>query len=469
MKRDIESCNRDELLKIINGCIKLLNSKFNAKLSEFPINTVNDEYDDEMSTDFDDTASILSTESRKKLKGKRKAEKDTHTSEIPTKNRYLPLQNENQDENVFEVSSFNVINSPHYNNNDNISRESQRRDLFQNSQLNANAHSNKNNNKMFSQQIPKPLNDSIPPINLTNKSRWVHISKLFKHHNINYTRATNTKDGIRIMPSSIDDHRSMTKLFDKENIEYHTYRLPDEKSLMIVIRGVPVEVEPKDVEEDLIDQGFSPIKITRMTNRRTKAPMPLVLVQLPRSEKRIYDVETIAGMVIQVETLRASPEIVQCFRCQKYGHGQAHCKDSIKCVKCGECHRAYECTLTKNEMPKCANCGEQHVASYRGCSKAPKPKKNINLVSGQRQTFTSYADAAKQPQKSNNPPNKNQVNHQTQSTFQNKNDHVTNNRQLSQINNQATIVAFNQLIHNMTSMFQSFQEKILNINPVNGQ
>ena len=59
-----------------------------------------------------------------------------------------------------------------------------------------------------------------------------------------------------------------------------------------------------------------------------------------------------------------NPVVIRCNKCQRYGHGAAFCKSSIRCVTCGGNHINPEC---KNEF-SCSNCGMSHRASDRSCS-----------------------------------------------------------------------------------------------------
>lgn len=109
------------------------------------------------------------------------------------------------------------------------------------------------------------------------------------------------------------------------------------------------------------------------------------------------------GLSIKIENLRATAQIGQCFRCQKYGHSQSCCNADIKCVVCSENHRASDCELIKGkDTPRCVNYNGEHVASYRGCPKAPKPKKPAENF---KTLQLSYTDAVKANTNSQKPDN----------------------------------------------------------------
>lgn len=60
--------------------------------------------------------------------------------------------------------------------------------------------------------------------------------------------------------------------------------------------------------------------------------------------------------------------VVQCTRCQRYGHTKAYCRRQYRCVKCGDDHDTSTCTKTRDTAPKCALYGGEHPAYYRGCT-----------------------------------------------------------------------------------------------------
>jgi hypothetical protein len=72
-------------------------------------------------------------------------------------------------------------------------------------------------------------------------------------------------------------------------------------------------------------------------------------------------------MKITVEAPRPKKHIVQCTRCQSYGHTKAYCAKPYACVKWGGNHNTTTCTKTLNTPAKCALCGGNHPASYKGC------------------------------------------------------------------------------------------------------
>lgn len=248
----------------------------------------------------------------------------------------------------------------------------------------------------------------IPPIILRDKNAWSSVESFFLKNNYVATKAQNTSEGIRIFPASVTDFRKMTSLLHERQLPYHTFELPEEKVLRVVIRGIPCEVSCDRVLEGLVAQGYHPISATRMQftrHRQPKKPMPLVLVKLPRNESSIYNLSRLVSLVVQVEPLKSKGPVGQCHRCQRFGHAQSRCTAPRKCVKCGSEHEKGSCKLREEDDPICANCGGPHPASYRGCPRAPhirtpsRPTRNRALtpnnhsVSGQIPSKPSAAPA----------------------------------------------------------------------------
>ena len=60
--------------------------------------------------------------------------------------------------------------------------------------------------------------------------------------------------------------------------------------------------------------------------------------------------------------------VIQCYRCQGFGHKANACTQEARCIRCGGNHNLAECTVPIAKS-KCANCNGDHAASYKGCSK----------------------------------------------------------------------------------------------------
>lgn len=79
--------------------------------------------------------------------------------------------------------------------------------------------------------------------------------------------------------------------------------------------------------------------------------------------------------------------VIQCRRCQQWGHGTKNCHANPKCVKCSEAHWSRECNLVRKDDPttapfiKCANCKGPHLAMSNHC---PTYRKRLEILERQR-------------------------------------------------------------------------------------
>ncbi|KAK9717068.1 zinc finger associated protein [Popillia japonica] len=232
-------------------------------------------------------------------------------------------------------------------------------------------------------QPPVTRENRVPLIVLREKSGWCGISAEIRKKRLNFLKAQNAADGVRVFSAAESDFMGIVKFLTNEKIPFHTYQLPSEKGLNVVIRGLPSEIPEDQILMHLRELGFSPDPVARMRRRRGGAPMPLVLVKLPKDQKNIYNLKELVSLDVSVETLRANPTIGQCYRCQRThlvtalgpkGHAQPRCTAPRKCISCGGEHPSGDCPRPKSEPSTCANCGDTHPANYKGCTRCPKPR-----------------------------------------------------------------------------------------------
>ena len=82
---------------------------------------------------------------------------------------------------------------------------------------------------------------------------------------------------------------------------------------------------------------------------------------------------------------RYNRPIIQCFKCQKYGHTQEKCRSPhAVCLRCANKHASKECPLKleKKESGKhkkyvCANCGKNHSTTSGSC---PARQQNCEII-----------------------------------------------------------------------------------------
>jgi hypothetical protein len=193
---------------------------------------------------------------------------------------------------------------------------------------------------------------------------------------IKFSKAKTCIDGIRVNTVTVDDFRALTRLLEERKVSNHSFALPEQKTLRAVLRTVPCKILIDDVRADLEEQGLAPIKVTRMTSSRSKKPLPLVLVEVPKDKGAIFDLKTVCHLSVTVERSHKKGTPSQCHRWQRFHHSQRHCHALPKCVKCGESHDTHSCEKTNEDAAKCANCGGAHTASYRGFPRGPQTKKS---------------------------------------------------------------------------------------------
>ncbi|RZC36380.1 hypothetical protein BDFB_015209, partial [Asbolus verrucosus] len=104
----------------------------------------------------------------------------------------------------------------------------------------------------------------IPPVILRNTNKWTEVTAHLVGAGVKITKAKTCQDGIRIQPASSDEFRALTKHLDDQKLPYHTFSTEEEKTLRVVLKPIPVGIDAEEVKEDLVHQGFHPIKVSRM-------------------------------------------------------------------------------------------------------------------------------------------------------------------------------------------------------------
>lgn len=209
-----------------------------------------------------------------------------------------------------------------------------------------------------------------PPIYLKQDLKYTELCNLLTQLlGADNFKCLSTKKGITIYPASPDSYRKLTHFLRQKNAEFHTFQLQDERAFRIVIRGLHYSVEPQLISDEIKNLGFKVRSVCNVLSFK-KEKLPLFFVDLEPDEKNdeIFNLQYLLYSKIRVEEPKKKRQIVQCVRCQQYGHTKRYCNMTPRCVRCAGPHESATCTKQRDTPATCALCGDPHPANYRGCS-----------------------------------------------------------------------------------------------------
>lgn len=216
---------------------------------------------------------------------------------------------------------------------------------------------------------PKPTNSRPPPLILSSNS-WRKIAPtIYKLPNFipsNVTAKASANGQITIHTTDSSHFRQIQKTLLANQTPFHTFALPEERSLKVVLKGIPIDIPVDEVKAELESLNFSVTFVRRFGTPDRPMPMCVVHITSNSSSKEIFSLTNLFYIQISVEPLKPSGP-AQCFSCQRFGHGSRNCGHPPRCVKCAGNHVASNCSKPREQTPTCCNCGGPHTANFRGC------------------------------------------------------------------------------------------------------
>lgn len=184
---------------------------------------------------------------------------------------------------------------------------------------------------------------------------------------------------IKLMPIDITTYKAIRNNFITNDISHYTYQLKCERAYRVVLRGLHSTEDISLIKKELNEKGHEVRQIVNVRHRNTKEALPLFYVDLEpeKNNKDIFNVRYLSQMKVTFEAPYKKKEILECKRCQRFGHSKNQCLRPYRCVKCGNDHSTSSCKKTSDTSATCANCQENHPASYKGCIKYKQYKERI--------------------------------------------------------------------------------------------
>ena len=270
-------------------------------------------------------------------------------------------------------------------------------------------HADQDSESMGSQQpnsknyetVPVFLQNSLPSDIKNNPKKLQEVLKSLKPEASIKSVSVCKSGDIRIVASTPHDENILRQTW----INHETHgqfkpRLPKEKTANheTTILNLPTCITNQEIQDQLQENLLSPKDIYRFNKKGTQEPSRNVKVTFgSRIEKDNFIATGFAiySQHFKVVENKPLPTVLQCYKCQKFGHNFFECKeDASTCLRCGGDHRLTACTNQK-EQAKCANCNGDHAANYKGCHSYKQALQQAKESEGNKQGPASYASVAR--------------------------------------------------------------------------
>ncbi|GIY87322.1 hypothetical protein CDAR_269081 [Caerostris darwini] len=122
------------------------------------------------------------------------------------------------------------------------------------------------------QQADQPIKKAyIPPIIVDDPVNGKQLLEDLNHLTNEAVTGRVIGNKLKIFPPSAEAHRAIRReISDERKLKSHTYLLPQEKQLKVVIRGLPNDFPTKEIEEFLMSEGFEVQFVTQLRHRSEK-------------------------------------------------------------------------------------------------------------------------------------------------------------------------------------------------------
>ena len=248
--------------------------------------------------------------------------------------------------------------------------------------------------------VPVFIQNSLSAEIKSNPKKLQNVLKLIKP-DANFKNVSVCRSGdIKIVASTPHDENILRQAW--VNHETHGQlkpRLPKEKTANheTTILNLPTCITNNEIKDQLKESLLSPKDIYRFNKKGTQEPSKNVKVTFGSKTEKDSFIATgffIYSQHFKVVENKPLPTVLQCYKCQKFGHNFYECKEAAStCLRCGGDHRLSSCMILRDQA-KCANCLQNHAANYKGCQSYKDALKNAKEIEANKPRSTSYASAA---------------------------------------------------------------------------
>lgn len=227
---------------------------------------------------------------------------------------------------------------------------------------------------------------SVPPI-VVNGGDSRYIASVLQAEGIQF-KIDSTRTGTMLIKCvDSEGHSFVSRILTEAGTNFYTFTPRELKPTSFLLRGLTALHPIEEIVESVLAAGvpgLAEVKIsnfpTRMSRENGTCSNLFSIQVSPGTDlKELSKLRMLMHHRVTLEPLKRQ-DVLQCHRCQRFGHISYNCRMPPRCVRCAENHASNECPLKdtdgEHEQIKCVLCGQNHTSSYRGC------QKRLNFIEG---------------------------------------------------------------------------------------
>ena len=147
---------------------------------------------------------------------------------------------------------------------------------------------------------------------------------------------------------------NLTQAFPNATVNArNTLPKPKTKPSFVIV-NVHHSISVDEIKIELLNNNAMNVnKVTRITSRATGQPTNLIRV-ITDSNNHVSAAQKhgvkISWQLYRCEASRQPPHVMQCFKCQQFGHSAKECSNATRCLRCSQEHSVKECTVQKKTL-----------------------------------------------------------------------------------------------------------------------
>lgn len=174
---------------------------------------------------------------------------------------------------------------------------------------------------------------------------------------------------------TLEDYNQVKEILIATNTQFHTYTVQDRSQITSILKGLPANITPEDIKEDLVEQNMTVVEvkqfnksITDTQGKKSETLLPVFSVKFGNNTKlpEIKNINKVCYCRITWEKYKTKKQVMRCYKCQSYQHIAKNCWKQAICALCAGDHNTKDCAH-KNEKHKCVHCSGEHQAGSEQC------------------------------------------------------------------------------------------------------